>query len=654
MHPVGPRLTVRCRVRYIAIVASINVVSRPPRSGVLRAAILLLAAALTAATPAPLAQDLRESSFATAATEVARKVAEAFPTLEGLVIRVDGDLVYLDLGEGQRAAPGMELSVSRPGQEFRHPYTGKVLGVLDREIASARIVEVRDRYSVARVVSRRGGELVVREQDRVRMTGARLTVILPLLDTAEVRTVNARALTREVQTALAKTGRFEVLDDRRLRAAGFPAKGDELAKPEVVKGLAEKLRASAVLLGRVVPADQALRIEMDVLSTATAGMMARTTTDIRSRDPRAVASLGPRGPVAGVAVTEFVVRDAGPALVANLVRGPEFENEMRSLAAGNVFGDGRRVLVSTDGRRLVIMAFDGARFQRVWEGRVPPPGNAFAVDVADVNGNGRAEIFVTSYGGGRLSSFVLEFDGKEFRRVWEDVPLFFRAVPGANGKGARIFAQRAAPGGAFQGPARPIVWQDGRYVEGPPLELPAGVNLYRFAVADVLTQGTPAVLAFDPKNFLEVVDGGGKVRYRSKEPFGGAEIALEVRPGPGLSGGFFTNPKVYLGGRIVPREARGQFLVPKNLLTSNWFLSGFGLYDRSKLFGLRWNGEGLTTAWETKEVDGFIADYTVAPAGEDGLWEATLLLTRPALWGDGTSRLLSLLFKDPSSQPSPQ
>jgi len=273
------------------------------------------------------------------------------------------------------------------------------------------------------------------------------------------------------------------------------------------------------------------------------------------------------------------------------------------------------------------------------------------VDVADVNGDGRAEIFVTSYGGGRLASFVLGFDGKEFRRLWEDVPMFFRAVPGGNGKGARIFAQRAAPGGAFQGPVRPIVWQEGRYVEGPPLELPAGVNLYRFALADLVPQGPPAVLAFDPKNFLELVDGAGKVRYRSKEPFGGAEIALEVRPGPGLPGGFFTNPRVYLGGRIVPREARGQFLVPKNLLTANWFLSGFGLYDRSKLFGLRWNGESLTTAWETKEVDGFIADYTVAPAGEEGLWEATLLLTRPALWGEGTSRLLSLLFKDPSSPP---
>jgi hypothetical protein len=633
----------------IALIPAVR--SSPP--GVVRAAIVVLAAALVAATPAPLAQDLRESTFTAAAAEVAQKVAEAFPRLEGVVIRVEGDLLYLDLTEAQRAAPGMEVSVSRPGQEFRHPYTGKVLGVLDRELAVARIVEVRERYSVARIISRRGGDLAVQEQDRVRMTGARLTVALPLLDTAEVRTLNARALTREVQTALTKTGRFEVLDDRRLRAAGIPVKAGELAKPEVVKSLAAKLHASAILLGRVLPAEQALRMEVDVLSTATAALMARAATDIRSRDPRVAVALGPRGGPAGsvAAVTEFVVRDAGPAVLANLVRGPEFENEMRGLAAGNVFGDGRRVLVSTDGRRLVIVRSDGARFQRVWEGRIPAPGNAFAVDVADVNGNGRAEIFITSYGAGRLASFVLEFDGREFRRVWEDVPMFFRAVPGANGKGTRIFAQGAAPGGAFQGPVHPILWHGGRYVEGPPVELPAGVNLYRFALAHLIPQGPPAFLAYDPKNFLEVVDGSGKVRYRSKEPFGGAEIALEVRPGPGLPGGIFTNPRVYLGGRIVPREARGQFLVPKNLPTSNWFLSGFGVYDRSKLFGLRWTGEGLTTAWETKEVDGFIADYTVTPAGEEGLWEATLLLTRPALWGEGTSRLLSLLFRDPPSAP---
>lgn len=626
--------------------------SRRLRWEALRAAVLFLAAALIAATPAPLAQDLRESSFSAAAVELARKVAEAFPKLDGLVIRVEGDLLYLDLGEEQRAAPGMELSVSRLGQEFRNPYTGKVLGVLDREIAQARIVEVRDKYSVARVVSPRG-DLTVREQDRVRMTGARLTVVLPVLDTTQVRTVNARAITREVQTALGKTGRFEVIDDRRLRSAGFPAKPADLTSADTIKELGGKLHASALLLGRVMPAEQALRIEMDVLSTATGRPMTVASADIRSRDPRLAIALGRPGPGGAlVPTTEFVVRDAGPAVVANLVRGPEFETEMRGLAAGNVFGDGRRALVTTDGRRVLILAFDGSRYQRIWEGRIPPPWNAFAVDVADVNGDGRGEVFVTSSGGGRLASFVLEFDGKEMRRTWEEVPLFFRSVPAADGRGMRVFAQHAAPGGAFQGPVRPILWLDGHYVEGPPLELPPGVNLYRFAPVDGIAQPGAGILAYDPKSFLEVVDGAGKVRYRSKETFGGAELALEVRPGPGLPGGFFTNPRVYLGGRIVPREGRAQFLVPKNLLTSNWFLSGFGIYDRSKLFGLRWEGGSLHTAWETKEVDGFIADYAVAPVGGTGLWEATLLLTRPALWGEGTSRLLSMLFRD-VPQPAP-
>jgi hypothetical protein len=306
--------------------------------------------------------------------------------------------------------------------------------------------------------------------------------------------------------------------------------------------------------------------------------------------------------------------------------------------------------VTTDGRRLLVLWFDGARFQRVWEGRVPPPGNAFAVDVADVNGDGRAEIFITSFGAGRLQSYVLEYDGRDFRTVWEDLPMFFRSVPTPDGKGARMFAQRAAPGGAFQGPVRPIVWQDGKYVEGPGIELPTGANLYRF-LPIATGADAPGTLAYDPKNFLEVVDTSGKVRFRSKEPFGGDELALEVRPGPGQSSSLFSTPKVLLGGRIFPRDARGQFVVPKNLLTSNWFLSGFGMYDRSKLFGLRWNGEALTVAWETKEVDGHITDYVVSPVGQDGLWEATLLLTRPAMWGEGSSRLLVMLFRDPATAP---
>jgi hypothetical protein len=82
---------------------------------------------------------------------VAPVAAPAPPPRRGIVVYVDTSRVVVDLTAADGVHAGMLLSLRRDRIPIVHPVTGEVLGELDEEIATARVVEIRDRFSVAEV-----------------------------------------------------------------------------------------------------------------------------------------------------------------------------------------------------------------------------------------------------------------------------------------------------------------------------------------------------------------------------------------------------------------------------------------------------------------------------------------------------------------------
>ena len=75
------------------------------------------------------------------------------PPERGYVVYVDNNRLVTDLTNLDGLRPGIELSVRRDRIPIVHPVTGELLGELDEEIATARVTEIRDRFSVADVQS---------------------------------------------------------------------------------------------------------------------------------------------------------------------------------------------------------------------------------------------------------------------------------------------------------------------------------------------------------------------------------------------------------------------------------------------------------------------------------------------------------------------
>ncbi|MBI2524565.1 MAG: hypothetical protein HYV93_01155 [Candidatus Rokubacteria bacterium] len=95
----------------------------------------------TALSPAPVAR--------ASAGPAAPAAAPAPP--RGFVVFVDTTRIVIDLTAGDGVRPGTIVSLRRDKIPIVHPISGELLGELDEEVATGRVTEVREKFSVVEV-----------------------------------------------------------------------------------------------------------------------------------------------------------------------------------------------------------------------------------------------------------------------------------------------------------------------------------------------------------------------------------------------------------------------------------------------------------------------------------------------------------------------
>jgi len=93
-------------------------------------------------------------------------VAAAPPLTRGYVVFVDTTRIVIDLTARDGVKPGSVVSLRRDKIPIVHPMTGELLGELDEEVATGKVTEVRDKFSVVEVQSAADGAQI-KIRDRV-------------------------------------------------------------------------------------------------------------------------------------------------------------------------------------------------------------------------------------------------------------------------------------------------------------------------------------------------------------------------------------------------------------------------------------------------------------------------------------------------------
>jgi len=96
--------------------------------------------------------------------ELAQKFRGDFPLVDGIVVKVDKEKIYVDIGSVQGIRKDMKCVIYRDEEAIKHPVTGEVLGQKTRELGSVSLREVFDKMSEGVMLAQNIG---IRVGDRV-------------------------------------------------------------------------------------------------------------------------------------------------------------------------------------------------------------------------------------------------------------------------------------------------------------------------------------------------------------------------------------------------------------------------------------------------------------------------------------------------------
>jgi TolB-like protein len=310
---------------------------------------------------------------------------------------------------------------------------------------------------------------------------------------------------------------------------------------------------------------------------------------------------------------------AGRELNPQIWRSTTYNQVFNGIALGDVDGDGKVETVVITPKSVLIYRFDQQRLQKLAEITEGIRGTNIGVDVADINGNGIPEIFVTSLAPTRrgLESFVLEHGGKSFKRIVDGAPWYFRVCTIPD-RGQILLGQEHRIGSPFSGRIYEMVWRSGQYE--PDTDLLANnrdANVLGLTVSDLIKDQKETMVAYDSGDHIRVLDAGGKELYKTEEKYGGTTLYYVAdRSDVGE-----TERPLYFTTRLLPleeKDGKTRILAVKNHDIVGLKLEKFRSFNESQFMAFFWDGLGLVQDWRTRKFAGCIRDFAIGDFNNDG------------------------------------
>lgn len=378
----------------------------------------------------------------------------------GLIVSVDKNAVYTDLGKKSGVFKGCELLVSRYGEDLLHPITGESLGKKRIKVGSIKISDVYDNYSIG-VITLFGDEKPKKGDIASVSVAGQLPVSIAFIG---------------LDAKISAEAKYSILESR------------------LVKEDAEsKYSIKCALDGKNSVAKCSFSYADHVISSTDVTLMLPVITTASS-----------------------TVKITSGKVVAAMFEA-SFDGQYTSVAIGKMMGEPSPVSVAlADEKKIHIFALVDNALKEVAliEGDFIDIVN---IETADLNGNGTAEIFVSHLEKkGAVSSMIYEYNGSKFVQVKKDIRLLFRSFFSDGSK--KIIAQAFAEGD-FAGLIYTYTYGDKGYDVYEAFEKSYGAKLYGFAYGAFGGRGRSYTANFDGTGNLTFISSEGD-KYVFGKQFG--------------------------------------------------------------------------------------------------------------------------------------
>ena len=585
-----------------------------------------------------------------AASDVAGQLAQRFPHLQGEVVDVQGEQLFLSLGVRDQLLEGMRLNVFREGAELTSPSTGEVLGRLEEDLGTVTVTQVAETYAVATLTDAADGG-TVQTGDKVRITAGRLSLgLLPVTDQTG-RAMPSAALVDAVQRGLNATGRFFVVPRARLTVWLLErnlSPGDVLA-PEVMAEAAGALGVTYVAqpvlratgdttvveVRLFAPAQpqtpvttalailsEAAPVPQQVVSPSVSRPPAAVSTPpIRPESPPAAAV--PTAPAGGLTTLQSLLSADPISLEKRYVALAQFPTELRGFDAADIDGDGQT--------ELVMLSDTEVSLSRVQENQLAPiasysdrrPGTLLSAQLVRLGDGQTPGVVVNRYSPNRggMDSFFLVLEGRQLVRQQKALPDILLAVDtDGDGVNDSLWGQRFDGKDFFRpGQVRQYELRNGRLKRQRKLALPGGFRATGAALAQLGASGNRQLVFVNERHSLQVYDGKAR-RWTSPANVGGSYVSatLELIRAAGI----FEQKQFDFEAipAVVDFDGDGidEVLVPQNQ-GSFGVVPNLNLYSGGHVVLMRQTPQGFTLSPISPGFDGLVSGVAVLKGRTPGI-----------------------------------
>ncbi len=290
--------------------------------------------------------------------------------------------------------------------------------------------------------------------------------------------------------------------------------------------------------------------------------------------------------------------------------------EVEGIAAGDLDGNFLNEMVLMTSGKIHIFKNLPGHMHKLAEYEAGEHQRFISVDVADINKNGRSEIFVTCLNQNTqaIESFAVEWNGSDFVTVSNNMGWYLRVLKNPE-RGRVLCGQKKGDDTLFTKGVYHLIWDGQTYTEQKKLPVPSNVIIYGFAVGNIINENSNSIAFLDINRKIRLSTVDGKIKWESNHTYGGDERALLTLFDENNESEIFWPHHLLL--KDTNGDGKSEVIVVKNNAPEGFFLKKIRDNSSGRIEALSWNGFGLSPAWRTRDIDGYISDYILVDLNND-------------------------------------